>query len=144
MTDKTLSDISETMRDIDFCMLSTLTQGGAIASRPMSNNREVEYGGDSFFFTWADSRLVQDIEAQPQVGLAFQGKGSILGKPGIFIAVEAGAEVIRDKAAFAEHWTEDLDRWFEQGVDTPNLAMIKAHAERVHYWDGEDEGELRL
>src|SRR4051812_46479202 len=48
---RTLSDISEKMRDIDFCMLATHASNGTIASRPMSNNREVDYDGDSWFFT---------------------------------------------------------------------------------------------
>ena len=50
MTDLTLEDISEKMRDIDFAVLSTRTEGGAIAARPMSNNRQVEFDGDSYFF----------------------------------------------------------------------------------------------
>jgi general stress protein 26 len=29
-------------------------------------------------------------------------------------------------------------------VDTPGLVMIKVRAERAHYWDGEDEGEIGL
>ena len=56
--------------------------------------------------------------------------------------MEGRAELIRDKAAFAAHWTKDLDRWFEQGVDTPGLVLIEVQATRVHYWDGEDEGEI--
>jgi general stress protein 26 len=38
----TLSDLAKWMRDIDFAMLSTRTEGGAIAGRPMSNNGDVE------------------------------------------------------------------------------------------------------
>ena len=141
---KTLAELSEKMRDIDFAMLSTHAQGGAIGARPMSNNREVDYDGDSYYFTWADARMVEDIEADPQVGLSFLGKSGLLGMRPFFVAVEGKAESVRDKAAFAEHWTKGLDRWFEQGVDTPGLAMIKVHAARLHYWDGEDEGELAL
>jgi len=51
MADLTLTDISEKMRDIDFAVLSTRASGGEIAARPMSNNRQVEYDGDNFFFT---------------------------------------------------------------------------------------------
>lgn len=40
--------------------------------------------------------------------------------------------------------TTDLDRWFEQGVDTPGLVLIRVAAARIHYWDGEDEGELTV
>lgn len=39
MPDKTLADLSEKMRDIDFAVLSTRTEGGAIVARPMSNKR---------------------------------------------------------------------------------------------------------
>lgn len=144
MAEKTINDISEAMRDIDFCLLSTRTEGGAIAARPRSNNREVDYDGDSYFFTCDGTRTVGDIERDENVGLGSQGKGSILGKPGIFIAVEAKARLIRDKPLFAEHWTKDLDRWFEQGVDTPGLTLIHARADRIHYWDGGEEGEIKL
>lgn len=141
---KSLTDIAEAMRDIDFTMLSTHTEGGAIGARPMSNNRDVDYDGDSWFFSDDSARLVHDIARDPQVGLSLQAKGGLLGKPGMFIAIEGRAELIRDKAAFQEHWNKDLDRWFEQGVDTPGLVLIKVAAQRIHYWDGEDEGEVAL
>jgi general stress protein 26 len=142
MATKTLADLSEKMRDIDFAMLSTHTKGGAIGARPMSNNREVDYDGDSYYFTWDKSLMVEDIEADPQVGLSFLGKSGVLGMRPFFVAVEGGAELIHDKAQFAAHWTKDLDRWFEDGIHTAGLVMIKVHASRLHYWDGEDEGEL--
>lgn len=144
MADMTMHDLSKKMADIDFCMLSTKAQGGEIGGRPMSNNGDVEYKGDSFFFSYEDANTISDIERDPKVGLSFQGKAGLLGKPPIFIAVEGHAELIRDKAAFAEHWTSDLDYWFEQGIDTPGIVLIKVHAQRIHYWDGKDEGELRV
>jgi general stress protein 26 len=141
---KTLADIAEMMRDIDFAMLSTHSDGGTIASRPMSNNREVDYDGDNWFFALDDTRLFADIAADPQVGLAFQGKGGLLGMKPVFVHIEGRAELIRDKATFAEHWSKDLEMWFKQGVDTPGLALIRVHGERAHYWDGEDQGDLVL
>ena len=144
MPDKSLADIAEKMRDIDFCVLSTRTASGAIAARPMSNNRQVDFDGDAYFFTCDDARTVTDIGNDPQVGLAYQAKSGMLGLRPFFATVEGRAELIRDKARFAEHWTKDLDRWFEQGVDTPGLTLIRVRAERLHYWDGYDEGELRV
>ena len=49
---KTLSELAEGMRDIDFTMLATHSPDGSIAARPMSNNREVDYDGGSYYFTW--------------------------------------------------------------------------------------------
>ena len=144
MADMTLKDLSAKMAKIDFAMLSTRTDGGAVASRPMSNNGEVKYSGDSFFFTDDGARMVADIEADAQVGLTFTGAAGLLGGPPLFIAIEGRGELIRDKAQFEEHWTKDLDRWFEQGTETPGLVLLKVHATRVQYWNGADEGELAL
>ena len=141
---KTLAEVAEMMRDIDFAMLSTHTEGGAIASRPMSNNRDVDYDGDNWFFACEDTRLAEDIKADPKVSLGFQGKAGMLGMKPVFVSIEGIAELIRDKAAFEAHWTKDLDRWFEQGVDTPGLVLIKVRGTRAHYWDGEDQGEIVL
>ena len=139
---KTLADLAEAMRDIDFAMLATHTQGGAIGARPMSNNRNVDYDGDSYYFTWEKALMVRDIEADPQVSLSFLGKAGLFGMRPFFVAVEGAARIVRDKAAFAAHWTSELDRWFEQGPDTPGVVMIHVQAGRIHYWDGEKEGEL--
>ena len=143
---KSLADLSKAMRDIDFCMLTTVSDGG-LAGRPMSNNREVDYSGDSFFFTDGDSRTIRDLERNPAVALAYQGSGGLLGvvgKPGIFIAIEGKGELIRDKAQFAEHWQDELERWWPEGIDSPGLTLIKVHADRIHYWDSGEEGEIRL
>jgi general stress protein 26 len=140
----TLSDISKEMRDIDFAMLSTHTPGGGIAARPMSNNGDVAYDGDSFFFALDHTHVVSEIERDPHVGLSLQGRKGLFGTPPIFIAVEGNATLIRDKAEFETHWTSDLTNWFEEGVDTAGLVLIKVHASRIHYWDGTDEGELTI
>ena len=141
---RTLAELAEKMRDIDFAMLSTHTANGAIGARPMSNNREVEYDGDSYYFTWENALMVADIGRDPTVALTFQGKAGLLGMRPFFVAVEGDADVIRDKARFEKHWSKGLDRWFEQGVYTPGLVMIHVRATRMHYWDGEEEGEVKL
>ncbi|OYW43969.1 MAG: pyridoxamine 5'-phosphate oxidase [Sphingomonadales bacterium 12-68-11] len=135
------------MKDIDFCMLVSRAQDGAIAGRPMSNNRNVEYEGTSRFFTFDDTRMAEDIARDPSVGLTYQGKAGLLGivgKPGLFVHVEGEARLVHDKAKLAEYWDESLERWFEDGIDTPGIALIEVAAKRIHYWDGEDEGEVRL
>ena len=110
----------------------------------MSNNRQVEYDGDNYFFTCDDHGAVKDIEGDPNVALNYQSKSGVLGMKPFFITIEGQAELIKDKDRFAEHWTKDLESWFKQGVDTPGLTMIKVHAQRLHYWDGYDQGEIKL
>ena len=144
---KTLADISEAMRDIDFCTLATHTAGGSIGARPMSNNRNVDFDGDAWFFTYDNRQMVNDIGGDPNVGVTYLGSAGlkgVLGAPGAFFHVVGKAVVIRDKTRFAEHWDKSLDRWFPKGPDTPGTVMIKVTAERIHYWDGEEEGEVKV
>ncbi len=143
-TDFTIHDIAPLMRDIDFAVLTTQAEDGTMAARPMSNNGDVDYDGDSYYFAWEESRMVREIERSPQVGLNFQASRGLLGKPPMFIAVQGEAEIVRNKAAFADHWAPSLDQWFDRGVDTPGVAMIKVRAKRIHCWHGADQGEVAL
>lgn len=142
MPSMTLEDLSSHLKKIDFCMLCTHTGAGEIATRPMSNNGDVDYDGDSWFFSYDQTRKIAEIEGAGGVLLTFTAPPSLLGKPGIFIAVEGNASIIRDKAAFEAHWTSGLDRWFSEGIDTPGLVLIKVSAASIHYWDGEENGEV--
>jgi general stress protein 26 len=56
---------------------------------------------------------VADIQRNPKVALGFSSEGGIF-SDGIYVAVEGTAELIRDKAAFQQHWTSDLDNWFRE------------------------------
>jgi len=143
MATRTLADLAALMADIDFCQLVTRTEGGAVASRPMSNNGEVEYDGDSYFFTWDASRMVRDIREDAHVGITMQGNADGTGAPPLMLIVQGVAELVHDRARFAKHWNPGLERWFEQGIDTPGMVMIAVRAERIAYW-GDETGEIVL
>jgi general stress protein 26 len=141
---KKLPEIARRMRGIHFAMLMTHGPRGQVTGRPMSNNRGVKYNGESHYFTWGTSQLVRDIDRNAHVALVLQGRRSVLGKPGIYISIEGIAKIVRSKSAFHEHWNRDLDRWFPEGVDTEGLVMITVQARRVDYWDGRDEGQIKV
>jgi general stress protein 26 len=142
-TNLTLADIAKEMRSMDIAMLMTQTDDGRILGRLLRNNQDAEYVGDSYYFAWGYSPVVQDIERHPQVALTFHNEPSAPAKP-LRINVEGRAEVIRDADAIHEHWSHRLDNWYDRGPDTPGLVMIKVRAHRVHYWNGAREGEIVL
>lgn len=45
MSTMTLEELSSRLRKIDFCLLCTQREDGRMATRPMSNNGDVEYDG---------------------------------------------------------------------------------------------------
>jgi len=75
----------------------------------MSNNLEVDYNGDSRFFTADSAVTVSDLAANPSVTLDYQGSSEGLGQRPFFLAGEGRATIIRDKSMFAEHWTKGLE-----------------------------------
>lgn len=136
MPKKSLKDISKKMKDLDLCMMTTVTSGGMTASRPMSNNGEVEYDGNSYFFTWGKSRLAKDLKRNPHVNLAFNGPKKL------FVSVTGKAKLTKDPEQMAEHWNDSLNQWFKDGVETKGVVMIKVKARRIKYWQNEEEGEM--
>ena len=142
MSEMTLHDLSKKMAKLDYAMMTTQCLDGGTTSRPMSNNGDVEYDGDSYFFAYGDSRKVVEIGSVPEVSLTFTGAAGMLGGPPLFVTVEGAASLIDDIATFEEHWTKDLDRYFPDGIDTPGIVMIKVQAERLRYWNGGDEGTI--
>ncbi len=138
MAKNNLSDVALKMRKLDICMLTTQKNNGELSSRPMSNNGDVEYDGNSYFFTFEESHAVKDITENPQVSLNFEGDKDL------YIALSGKAKLITDKEKLKEHWLDELKQWFPQGTDTPGITMIHVKANRIKYWQNEDEGEVKI
>ena len=138
MAKVSLKKLSKMMRDLDLCMMSTFTSGGMIASRPMSNNKDVEYDGYSYFFTDGKTKLVSDLKKNKHVNLSFVGDGKL------FVSVSGAVNLITNKTKMNDHWVPDLDKWFKDGIDTPGLTMIEVKAKHIKFWQKEKEGEVTL
>ena len=134
-----LKDIANAMKHVDICMLTT----AAMESRPMSNNKDVDYDGDTYFFTREGEELIQDIDKDPKVNLSYIQAPAILGKT-LYMSVNGRAQVVRDRDEMKKHWAPDLEIWFQQGVNTPGLAMIHVRADSVKYWRGEENGVVKV
>ncbi len=116
--DKTLHDLSKAMRDLDFCMLTTGT--GVLTSRPMSNNGDVEYDGDSWFYAYVGLGQDPGHRAGSGGGTELQRRQEPARQAGIFIGIEGThAELIRDKAQFEAHWTRVWTAGFPRAPTRP-------------------------
>lgn len=135
----TIKNIAEIMRDLDICMLATRSPDGELRSRPMSNNGEVEFDGDVWFFSSTATRKVEEIEADPNVHLSYLDMERFR-----FISMNGRAKIVRDPKKKRELWIEELEQWFEDGPDSEELVLIKVAPTVIQYWNGEDEGELTL
>ena len=133
-----LAAFAKHLRQMDICMMVTISKRGQCNSRPMSNNRDVKYNGDNYFFSYAKTQKVRDIEANSQVCLNFEGSKDL------YVSITGKAKLIRNKTSFAEHWNESLNQWFKKGIDTPDMVLIHVKGTKLHYWQREKEGEISL
>ena len=135
-----LQAVAQLLRELDICMLASTAVEGGLHGRPMSNNGEVEYDGDSWFFSFGDSRKIQEIEADPRVQLGFMDTANA-----VWVNVEGEATIVRDDVERKrELWLEDLRRWFQEGPEDPNVVLIKVSARHIDTWskDGEHSFDI--
>ena len=95
-----LRRVAERMHDLDICMLST--SGRRRLARPMSNNGQVEFDGDSWFFAPGGSPKVRRSRRSRAWRSATSPRSTASG------CVEGDAEIVDDEQAKREHWFEGL------------------------------------
>ena len=137
--DAAISKIADMMADIDFCMFTTQMVEGGLRARPMSNNGDVEFDGDVWFFSGADTRKIEEIEADSNVQLSYADTENF-----VFISMAGQAEIVTDIRKKKELWMDDLSRWFEDGPESEDVVLIKVTPTVVEYWNGDDDGEISL
>ncbi len=138
MATLTLPGIARHMRNLDICMMNTQSARGGLNSRPMSNNGDVTYKGDSYFFSYEGSQKIKDITANPQVSLNFEGEKEL------YITITGKAKLIRNRTQMEEHWVDSLGQWFKQGLDTPGIVLIQVKGTKLKYWQKNKEGEIKI
>lgn len=137
MAEATKKDVIEAMKQMDLCFMVTKNETG-LCSRPMSNNSQVDWDGDNWFFTNGDTRKIAQLEADPTVELTFSGEKD-------WVALRGEAELHRDdKPLFEKHWSSDIDRWFPDGIDTPGLVLIQVSAREAELFGASGEGVVAL
>ena len=139
-TKQDLQAIAKLLAKLDIGMLTTKADDGTLHGRPMSNNGEVEYDGDSWFFAEDGTRKVTEIEADPAVELAF-----IDTKAGTWVNVEGEATIVRDDVERKKAlWLKDLERWFPNGPEDETVVLIKVHARHIDAWAKDQEWQIEV
>jgi general stress protein 26 len=121
--------VKELVKDARICMLTTMTSDGKHVARPMAV-QDVEFDGDLWFFTYSDSDLVAQVRANPQVNVSFSDD-----KQNAWVSIAGAAQQADNPAKAKDLWNPLLKAWFPDGLDTPNLTLVKVHADTAEYWE---------
>lgn len=125
-----LQKLRELVKDIDFCMLTTVDQNGDLHSRPMSSNGDIDPDGDIWFFTGISSLKVSEIEKTPRVNVSFADPENQH-----YVSITGAAQLVRDREKIAELWRPQFQMWFPEGKDDPEIALLRVSLEKAEFWD---------
>lgn len=127
--EEAIQKLGDLIKDIRIAMLTTATPEGALHGRPMAT-QEAPFDGDLWFFTNASSPKVGEIEEDQHVQLSYAAPDK-----NTYVSVSGRASLSRDKAKIEELWTPAMKTWFPDGLDDPDLALLKVRVESAEYWD---------
>ena len=111
-------------------LLTTRGEDGHFHARPMAMRQRVR-GEEIWFATSAGSKKVQDLGQDAHCALTFfDAEG------GDTLSLSGTGEVIRDRKLLHELWDASWRRWFPEGPDQKDIALLRVMPEHVERHDG--------
>jgi general stress protein 26 len=130
--------LGDQIKDIKIAMLTTVDQDGALRSRPMGT-QDVEFDGDLWFFTADPSGKAEEVKHQQQVNVSYADFGKSK-----YVSVSGRAMLVHDKAKMEEYWNPIYKIWFPEGLETPDIALLRVTVEKAEYWEASGNKLVRL
>lgn len=126
--------LARLIENIDCGMLTTIDEDGSLHSRPMERTSDIQADGTIWFFTNASTHKVFEIKNSQQVNISFKSDDAQR-----YISISGIAELLKDRQQMQHFWKPELQAWFPQGLDEPDIALLKINITRADYWDSESQ-----
>ena len=130
--------LREMIKDIRIAMLSTQETDGTLRSRPMYV-QQLEDDDDLWFFTNESSAKIKEIMHDKNVNLSFSEPDGDR-----YISVSGTAQMVDDMNKKEELWNPMLKAWFPDGLDDPDLTLLKINPSQGEYWDAPSSKMVQL
>ena len=124
-----IKKISELIKGKQIAMLTSVADDGSFHARPMAV-LDVNFDGDLWFFTKKDAPKVDQIQDEPRVNVAYSDPSNQ-----DYVSLAGRAKLVMDQALNEKYWKPSFEAWFPNGLDDPQLALLKVEVEGAEYWD---------
>lgn len=130
--DMDLERLAGLISDIQFTMLTTVSDDGSIHSRPMATQKldEKNFNGTLWFFSKKSSHKNHCIEKDQHVNLAYANPSKQR-----YVSISGRANIVEDRSKMQELWNPTLKAWFPEGLMDPELSLISVNIESAEIWD---------
>lgn len=116
----------EIARGARFAMVTSVSDGGELHSRPMTP-QQVDDDGCVWFLVAADTDQARDIAARPQVNLSFSESSE-------WLSIAGHGQLVDDRAKIRDLWSGAAEAWFPEGPDDPSLRLLRVDGVSAEYW----------
>ncbi len=130
--------IGDIIEQVRVGMLTTIGKNGVFSSRPMWV-QEVDSYGQVWFFTSKASFLIDQVRGNSKVQLTFADSAK-----NKFLTANAVATEVSDKERMKELWDPTLRAWFKEGLETPDIVLLKVSLEEAEFWDSPNSAVVRI
>jgi general stress protein 26 len=121
--------LGKLIHGIKVAMMTTVEQDGSLRSRPMWTH-DRDFDGELWFFTKEHSPKVDEVEHDHHVSLSYADPAREH-----YVSVSGRCSLVLDKEKAKELWNPTLKAWFPQGLEDPELALLRVSVEKAEYWD---------
>ncbi len=129
--EKARDHIWSLIKDIKVAMMATWDRDRHEAhARPMMALQRDEFDSTLWFFTGKDSRKAEEVGSAHEALLTYADP-----KGQAYVSVSGSAVLVDDRTRIAELWTDYAKIWFPDGVDDPNLTLLRFEAEQAEFWE---------
>lgn len=85
-----------------------------------------------WFYTRKNSDKVAQIKQHPAISLGFSSP-----EKQVTVSTSGTAEVVSDQAKVDELWDDNVQDWFPEGKDDPNIVLLKITTIAGECWSDE-------
>lgn len=127
---QSVDKLVELMKEVSTCMLLTNERfNDNLSGRPMGIAK-VEADGTMWFFAKLMSQKVEELEHSDKVSLVVINENK-----NIYLMIHGKGNISYDKLKMKELWNPLMKTWFPEGLEDPDMVLIKVTPTEALYWE---------
>ena len=126
------------VKDIRFAMLTTTDADGTLTARPMTTVQK-QFDGSLWFFTSKSSPAAVAVGSNAEVGVQYVDTHA-----DVYVSLSGTATLERDRVRMEGLWSPPVKAWFPEGIDDPDLVLLRVDVHKAEYWDVKESKPVQL
>lgn len=132
------ADVWTRAKDIRHPVLTTFDPDGVLTARPMTSVQN-EFSGSLWFFVSRSGPPAQAVSANGVVNVQYTDPSDDL-----YVSLSGDASLDDDRSRKEALWSPIVKAWFPDGIDDPDLVLLRVDVHKAEYWDVKESKPVQL